>query len=132
MRFAQIGVVTLTLCGCSDRPAPTTPSALTPSAAEPIKWASFTVWVLEDDGSNACIQVATIEVLSDHAPNQHISQRFCPDWWSAETWVTVSGVEDVPVTLRVSAPGYVTTSTIVVPFRRMPPDAVVVRLPRTQ
>ena len=128
MRIALMTVLTFGLLGCSGQPVPSSPS---PIAVEPTPIGSFTVWVLEED-SNSCVIGATIEIERGQAPGQRITQLWCPDWWSAETWITFSGVEEIPLTLRVSAPGYVTTDMIVVPLRRVPPDAVFVRLARIQ
>ena len=107
MRFAQIGVVTLTLCGCSD--SPVAPSAVSPQIGEPLPMAPLYWDVFEEraDGSaGLCIIGATVEIINGEFAGRS-ARTHCPDPW-AVPWEGFFLPEGSYVTLRVSAPGYVT------------------------
>ena len=129
MRFALMTVATLVLLSCSGgQPVPPTPSSF---AAPETRMTSFSVLVIEDrnDQSQAWIEGATIEVVSwNGAVSQSATQEFCP-WWDVLSWYHFGPVpEGVPVMVRGSAQGYVTTAIAVEP----PSVLAVVRLPRIQ
>ena len=66
-----------------------------------------------DDGQ--CLQQATVSIVSGPSAGQTLTQYPYCYWWGDIGFEFKDLTPDVAVTIRVSAPGYVTKDTTVVP-----------------
>lgn len=142
MKYALPMLTTLALLGCSsgDSAPPTAPSpppppqaspAPNPPAPRPGATASFWAIVIPRGGGGACIVGATVEIVAGQAIGQSGTMpEVCDVWWVNGAFfrgLTV-GVE---MTVRASAPGYLTQDLNVMPTPDPGPlMATVIELPR--
>ena len=115
MRYATMLLAAATLLGCGEKD--TEPSAVTPVDAPPLRTRVFG-FVLGDD--SFCIRQATVSVVSGQGAGQTIVQNPNCDVWGDEGFEFKDLTPGVAMTIRVSAPGYVTKDTMVVPWVETP------------
>ena len=107
MKYARSIVAALTLCACSGETAPSLP--LAPDA-------SASLWGMVIGPSGACIMDASIRVIGGQGLGRSIAQQAPCNVWDYGGGFVLGGLTPgVPLTLRVSAPGYVAKDTTVVP-----------------
>ena len=132
MRLARTTVAILALCGCSDRPV--APSDPTPVIAEPLPSVPVYLDVFEEraDGSTGpCIYGATVEIVRGEGTGRSVRMG-CADYWTGP-WDGFVLPEGRLITLRASAPGYLTKEKTIQTAQAAPPDNFVFfALPKVQ
>ena len=107
MRYARIVVAALALSGCSPETTPSSPE--TPNLATAL-------WGMVVDDFGVCIAGASVRVVGGQALDLTAAQQHPCDVWGYGGGFVLAGLTaGVGLTLRVSAPGYVTKDTTVVP-----------------
>ena len=115
MRYSAMILAAATLLGCGVEGAG--PFAVTPVDAPPLRTKVFG-FVLGDD--SFCIKQATVSVVSGQGAGQTLVQNPNCYLWGDVGFEFKNLTPDVPMTIRVSAPGYVTKDTTVVPWVETP------------
>ena len=117
MRFALLFVGTLTLVGCShDSPqrSPVAPSPPLVPTASPAS--SAVLWTMVVSESGACIDGATIQVVSGQSAGVTVPQTTPCDAWAYDGGVLFKDLTPgVAMTLRATAPGWAPLEKTVVP-----------------
>ena len=139
MKFAFISFVTVVVVGCSGEERSTFPTAPNPSVAAaptptpiPGQLAFVPVVVIEENGSGACIQGATVEVVGGQALGKSVRQADPCSVWDPDYGAQFNGLTaGVAMTLRASAEGYAPREVIVIPTTG-PQTAVEIELFRLQ
>ena len=126
MKLALVMLTLAALSGCAEMRSPTGPAAppvQTPAPdpgsapTSPPPRVSAWVWVMVVDDSGLCIDKATVRVIAGQqvgASATQVQDGTCDAWW-------FGGVEfrnlipGLPMTLRVSAPGYLDVDVTVIP-----------------
>lgn len=92
---------------------PSSPPSQPTNPSSSLAW----VWVLVIKDSGVCIEGATATVLSGQGAGQRVEQITPCDAWGYDGGIVFRDLTPgVAMTLRVSAPGYVTQERIVVPL----------------
>ena len=109
MRHGRVIVAALTLLGCSGENAPSSPhSPRTPGGP------AF-LWGMVIDDSGVCIRDVTVRVVGGHGVGRSAAQEPCTMWDYGGGFVFDGLTPGLPMTLRVSAPGYVDKDMPVTP-----------------
>jgi hypothetical protein len=111
MRYSLMLLATTTLSGCGGEGA--APSAVASVDAPPLRTRIFGS-VLGADGF--CIAQATISVVSGQGTGQTLAQNPNCYPWGDDGFEINDLTPGVAMTLRVSAPNYVTKDTTVIPW----------------
>ena len=124
MRRAAIILAAFTLSACSGESgpnAPAAPNAPTPPAppsappAAPASGRTF-LWGMVVDGSGACIAGAQVLVIEGQRAGESLTQTTpCSVWDYGNGFYFEDLVPGIPMTLRVSAPGYADLERTVTP-----------------
>jgi len=122
-RFGLIVLVTWALVGCSRETTPNVlaPSVPTPSPAPPPAppvppGVPTFLWGMVIDGSGICVPNATIEIVDGQAVGQRIRQETpCGAWDYGGGFTIKELTSGVALTVRASAPGFVTQEETFVP-----------------
>lgn len=110
--------------------APSNPPVPDPPApAPPAPVVTGIVWVvvLPEGGSGVCITGATVQVIVDGAVVQSKTQQPC-DYWDPDYDLVFKDLPVTGVTVRASAPGYLTREITATPSNG-PITAVAINLP---
>jgi hypothetical protein len=97
-------------------PAPSNPPAPTPPVPAPVVTGAVWVVVLPEGGSGACITGATVQVIVDSDVVQTKTQQPC-DYWDPDYDLVFKDLPIDGVTIRASAPGYLTQETPATPSK---------------
>jgi hypothetical protein len=142
MRFVLIALVTLFLFGCSEHqpgpfpspspspiPAPPTP----PPAPPPVTNGRILVVVLDRQGFGACAPRVTVEIVRGYGTGRSVGQSDHCSWWDPDfrTYFDnlIAGEE---ITLRASAPGFMSVEKAVLPSSANPVPVADIELSRIQ
>lgn len=115
MRYPAMLLAAATLMGCSGEGA--APSAAKPADAPPLRTKVFG-FVLGADGS--CIKNASVSVVSGQGAGLTLAQDPNCYVWGDVGFEFKDLTPGVAMTIRVSAPGYATKDTTVVPWVETP------------
>ena len=120
MRFPSIVFAALIVFGCSSpEGTPTGPSEFPPPAPPTPGWSatSATVWgmVFPIDGQ-FCITNAKVEVVQGQRTGETVTQEPCAYWDYVGGFRFENLTPGVEMTLRASAPGYVTKDFVITPI----------------
>ena len=145
MRFASILCLTLIVCGCSEKspqssptvptplvttppPQPTPPRSTSPQQPAPPPYDKMTVWGYVVNPRGVCIEGATVEVRGIALPpgtisevprsllGQKVTQPCNTPRFGGGFEFDDGAPPDVEVTLRASAPGYVSKEQTIIPY----------------
>jgi len=120
MRRAAIILAAFTLSACSGESgpnAPAVPNAPTPHAppAAPASGRTF-LWGMVVDASGACIAGAKVLVIEGQRAGESLTQTTpCSVWDYGNGFYFEDLIPGIPMTLRVSAPGYADLERTVTP-----------------
>lgn len=104
----MVVIVTLPLWGCSGEDLQQPPGAPANSKAQ--------VWGMIIDMTGACIVAATVEVVGGQHIGRTAQQTLPCDAWSyGGGFILADLIPGTPITLRASAPGYLSSEVTVVP-----------------
>ena len=127
MKLAFLLLTLVALSGCAEMRSPTGPTAPpvqtpapepgTPSTSPPPPSASAWVWVMVVHDSGVCFDEATVRVIAGQqvgASATQVQDGSCNAWWFGGV-VFRNLIPGEPMTLRVSAPGYLDVDITVIP-----------------
>ena len=115
MRYSAMFLAAATLLGCGGEGAG--PTAISPVDAPPLRTFVFG-FVLGDD--SFCIKQATVSVVSGQGAGKTLVQDPNCYLWGDVGFQFKDLTPGVAMTIRVSAPGYATKDTTVVPWVETP------------
>ena len=111
MKRALVLLATVVLPGCTE-PAPTAPSLLPQNGG----YSPTSVWGMVIEASGSCIRDAKIDVVQGQRLGETITQDTpCGYWDYAGGFEIKNLTPGIELTLRASAPGYITKDLTVVP-----------------
>ena len=132
MRFSLVVFAALLVFGCSSQDrTPTGPSSSPPSALPTPNSPAFVWGMVIPVGSGFCIANAKVEVVQGQRTGETITQEPCGVWDYSGGFEFKNVTAGVEMTLRASAPGYVTKDFVVTPVA-MPHGAIFLELSQTQ
>ena len=147
MRFASVICLTLSILGCSQdstQRSPTAPTppvaALPPPALPPPPSNRYALWGVVVTPSGACIEGATVEVVGGaELLGQKVTQTVPCDLARFTGGFEFDDVPPATMTLRASAPGYVSREQIietglleVITFTLVPTDVTTTLAPSSE
>ena len=117
MRFALLGLATLTLVGCSQNSPQRSPVAPSPSPAPTcLTCTNGVLFAMVVDEAGVCIDGATIQVVGGQSAGVSVPQTTPCDVWDADGGVWLKDLTPgVAMTLRATAPGWAPLEKTVVP-----------------
>jgi hypothetical protein len=95
-------------------PAPSNPPAPTPPVPAPVVTGAVWVVVLPEGGGGECITGATVQAIVDGTVVQTKTQQPC-DYWDPDYDLFFKDLPVEGVTIRASAPGYLTREVTATP-----------------
>jgi hypothetical protein len=123
MKFALIIAMALSAVACgggvpptapTPPPAPSNPPVPEPPAPIPVVTGFVWVVVLPEGGLGECITGATVQVIVDGAVAQSKTQQPC-NYWDPDYELVFEDLPITGVTVRASAPGYLTREMTATP-----------------
>jgi hypothetical protein len=127
MKLALVTLTLAALIGCAETRSatgPTAPPVQTPApnpgsppTSPPTPTASAWVWVMVVEESGICIDKATVRVIAGQqvgASATQVQDGSCNAWWFGGVMFR-DLIPGQPMTLRVSAPGYLDVDVTVIP-----------------
>jgi hypothetical protein len=133
MRRASRLLAVVALSGCAEGAAPYDPAEAPPPPAPPPAVVPITgafLWGVVVDRSGACLAKATVEVMSGPGAGERAEQVTPCGVWDSDGGFLFTGLTSgVAMTIRASAPGYVTKEVTATPDRG-PQTVTVIALER--
>ena len=115
--------------GCTSQSLPTAPAATQNQTPAPVVPETPSVSGMIIEPSGACVANATVEVIAGQAVGDKAVQKgLCSHWDPYDGFVFKNLTPGIPLTLRISAEGYVTTIVTLPPT--LTPWIVLEWLPR--